>query len=311
MSMAKRYERTISIIKLVYEIKYENVISIFHPYFVKKNKSKCKMLINNKLHLLTDKYRIVHKKMKSLKIKLLVFNNIKISLSYMFYNCKSLKEFKIISQEKDDFHYSKEQLSRSISNIDKHDINIIFNKALKIYEVNKWFEENSEKEKKNVVINMNLDFSLNSDSTIESNNICNSEHSQLIEKSFSFNSWKTIGLNINEKFKFHECYIIATNLSYMFYNCSSLLSITGLSRLYTINVTNMAYMFYDCRLLQKIFDISKWGINMVKDMNNMFACCSSLKSLPNISKWNTGNVIDMNGVFRGCSSLISLPDISK
>jgi hypothetical protein len=58
------------------------------------------MIINNKIYLLNDKYQITEKNMKSLKIKLLILNNIKIDLSCMFYECSSLKEFSIIYPKK-------------------------------------------------------------------------------------------------------------------------------------------------------------------------------------------------------------------
>ena len=54
------------------------------------------MIINNKIYLLKDKYQINEKNMKFIKIKLLILNNIKIDLRYMFYDCSSLKEFSVI-----------------------------------------------------------------------------------------------------------------------------------------------------------------------------------------------------------------------
>ena len=53
------------------------------------------------------------------------------------------------------------------------------------------------------------------------------------------------------------------------------------------NVTNMSYMFYNCESLISLPDISKWNTNNVKDMCYMFCNCYSLSSLPDISKWNT------------------------
>ena len=77
------------------------------------------------------------------------------------------------------------------------------------------------------------------------------------------------------------------------------------------NITNMSYMFNECSSLSSLSDISKLNTNNVNDMNNMFYWCSSLKSLPDISNWNANNVIDMNYMFSECSSLISLPDIQN
>ena len=57
------------------------------------------MTINNKIHLLTDKYLINDDKIKYLKIRLIIPNDIKINLSFMFYKCTSLKKFSLKSEK--------------------------------------------------------------------------------------------------------------------------------------------------------------------------------------------------------------------
>ena len=44
----------------------------------------------------------------------------------------------------------------------------------------------------------------------------------------------------------------------------------------------MSYMFYNCESLLFLPDISKWNTNNVKDMSSMFSYCKSLLSLPDI-----------------------------
>jgi len=102
-----------------------------------------------------------------------------------------------------------------------------------------------------------------------------------------------------------------TDMSYMFRNCSSLSSLPNISKWNTKNVTNMSGMFCDCSSLSSLPDISKWDINNVNDISYMFSKCSSLRSLPDISKWNTINVRNMSDIFYSCLSLKSLPDISR
>ena len=102
-----------------------------------------------------------------------------------------------------------------------------------------------------------------------------------------------------------------TDMSYMFYECSYLSSLPDISQWNTSNITNISYMFADCSLLSSLPDISKWNTSKVTNMSGMFDECSSLISLPDISKWNTSNVINMNYMFADCSKLSSLPDISK
>ena len=102
-----------------------------------------------------------------------------------------------------------------------------------------------------------------------------------------------------------------TNMRYMFSNCSSLISITGISNWDTKNVRVMRGMFSNCYSLTSIPNISNWDTKNVTDMSYMFFNCSSLISLPDISNWNTKNVTDMSFMFSNCNFLKSIPDISN
>ena len=77
------------------------------------------------------------------------------------------------------------------------------------------------------------------------------------------------------------------------------------------NITNMSYMFSQCSSLLSLSlsSIPKSNVNKVTDMSYMFYGCALLSSLSGISKWNTNNVTDINGIFYQYSSLTSLPDI--
>ena len=102
-----------------------------------------------------------------------------------------------------------------------------------------------------------------------------------------------------------------TNMYHLFANCSSLISLPVISKWNTSLVENMALMFYNCSSLKSLPDISEWNTKNVKFMYQMFEGCSSLSSLPDISKWDTSNVTNLSWMFAGCSSLVSLPEISK
>ncbi len=119
----------------------------------------------------------------------------------------------------------------------------------------------------------------------------------------------SINTSINNLF--YEFPSFLTDMSYMFYNCSSLISLPDISNWNTENVENMSYMFNGCSALISLPDISRWCTKNVEDMKNMFDGCSTLISLPDISNWNTENVENMSYMFNNCSSLISLPDFSK
>ena len=97
----------------------------------------------------------------------------------------------------------------------------------------------------------------------------------------------------------------------MFAGCTALKTLPDLSLIDTSKVKNMRGIFAGCESLTSLPDISKWITDNVTDMQYMFHNCSSLKTLPEISKWNTSNVTDMRLMFYNCSSLTSFPDISK
>jgi len=101
------------------------------------------------------------------------------------------------------------------------------------------------------------------------------------------------------------------DMSFMFYGCEKLISLPDISKWNTNNVTDMSFMFYGCEKLISLPDISKWNTNNVTNISSIFNCCEKLISLPDISKWNTINVTNMSYIFNRCKQLSSLPDISK
>ena len=101
------------------------------------------------------------------------------------------------------------------------------------------------------------------------------------------------------------------DMSFIFYDCTSLKSIKNFPKLNTKNFTNIFGMFYNCNSIKTLPDISKWNTKNITDMSFIFFNCSSLKSLPDISKWNTNNVTEMICMFYKCEQIISLPDISE
>ena len=66
------------------------------------------------------------------------------------------------------------------------------------------------------------------------------------------------------------------------------------------NFINMSYMFSNCSSLLSLPNISVWKTNdtgNMVNMSHMFSNCYSLLSLPDISKWDMNNVIDMSYMF--------------
>ena len=96
----------------------------------------------------------------------------------------------------------------------------------------------------------------------------------------------------------------------MFYDCSSLTALTGLSGWNVSNVTNMFNMFYRCSKLTDLTALKDWNVSKVTSMGNMFLNCSKLTDLTALASWNVSQVTDMGSMFFGCSSLTSLTGLA-
>lgn len=71
------------------------------------------------------------------------------------------------------------------------------------------------------------------------------------------------------------------------------------------NMTSMNRLFYRCSKLTTIEGISNWNVSKVTDMDGMFENCTSLTSI-DLSNWNTSKVNDMTSMFYNCMSLTSV-----
>ena len=95
-----------------------------------------------------------------------------------------------------------------------------------------------------------------------------------------------------------------TSLYKFFANLTKLKTITGLEYLNTEKVTNMSYMFFKCSSLTSL-DVTHFNTAKVTNMNSMFDSCSSLTSL-DVTYFNTANVTGMNNMFYSCSALTTI-----
>ena len=298
-------KKNAKIIRLIYKIKGENKISIFHPYFIKNNKNNFIMIINNKVHPLSDKYQLNNSNQKIndsqyLKIKLLILNKSIKDFSFMFYECTSLKEFLLMSEEKHSIEYYFKNINKQIKIIN-HNNSFNINNQLE------QFRNTNNKSNKNKIIseisenNFPDDFekinnSINSSSkflfeslpfdTNKIKNYNNDDNSSLI-----FSEIKNLDNSENKSFyreifyylKSNEAKIVTSDLNNMFYGCSSLLSVSGLSEINISNIKNISHIFEKCSSLKNINDISHWNTNKVTDISYMFAGCTTLNSFPDIS----------------------------
>ena len=95
-----------------------------------------------------------------------------------------------------------------------------------------------------------------------------------------------------------------SSLDNLFYYCTKLESISGLSNLNTSGITSMKDMFYQCQSLKSI-DLSSFNTSNVTNMRGMFYGCQSLTSL-DVSTFNTSNVTNMIYMFNECQGLTAL-----
>ena len=102
---------------------------------------------------------------------------------------------------------------------------------------------------------------------------------------------------------------LLSNSSMMFYDCSSLTSITFGNNFNTSSVEDMGSMFNNCINLTSIVFGSNFNTSNVTNMGSMFQSCSNLTTL-DLSNFNTSNVRYMGYMFSYCNLLTSL-DLSN
>ena len=97
-NIGSMFEKSSLIFKLIYEVKTGRTIKLFSIKFFLKNKRNIQMIIGNKIRNIKYNYITLKKDKRILKIKLMILNNKTIEFNEMFYNCISLKECLLISQ---------------------------------------------------------------------------------------------------------------------------------------------------------------------------------------------------------------------
>ena len=307
--------------KLIYNINPTNAkIKIFGEKYIRNNKYKCMIIYNDIIFPLVEYFSLKNINKKANKLELLL-----IELEYnpdksnMFHECDSLEQFSIIYDHKD---FNKQMNNGIINqNNDESDnddyqdneikLNLIYPEDTEVSYINS--VEDIPSKIPPIISDINNEIILNEKELIPVEN------------------------NIPKKSRY-KTILDFTDISYMFYGCSSLISLSDISNWDTKNVHNMSCIFFGCSSLISLPDISKWNMKNITNMSGMFNGCTSLKSLPDISKWNlnkfinikkTNNgdssfnslyydndqnlmeTINMNGIFCECKSLLSLPDISK
>jgi len=199
------------------------------------------------------------------------------NISYMFFSCRSLINLPNISlwnlQNIKNKEFIFGNINPNIKEMDPNLLDYMNNEIDIIYK----FEKNTDKVK--LFDNTFVEKNKNNCILIISKKIkalC--EYYELNE-----NENKYITIKLIEKNEI-------VDMSYMFYECTSLLSIFNFSKWRAKNINNTSYMFYGCSSLIEIPGISALISDKIFDISYMFFGCISLKYLPDINKWNLKNV---------------------
>ena len=111
--------------------------------------------------------------------------------------------------------------------------------------------------------------------------------------------------SINSGKRIFKLFLVQTDyfydLSYMFYQCYTLMGIEGLESLYYDQVINMNSMFHSCALLVEL-NMAKINTSQVENVSFMFEKCVSLEYL-DLSGWDTSNIKTTKAMFELCGKL--------
>ena len=214
--------------------KYKNKTKIFDNKFVNKNKDKCKIIYKNIEYELKGYFEDIDNNSKNkeeISVILRIDKNIR-DISYMFSYCKDLLLIRFISNNN-----NSKNNTLILNDIGEFDLSNEDNQNDEIF--NKKEENNLYKYLEDQLISSSISTITNKDTT-------------------NFNLTNNINNKKNLKVSL-ECYNFdnITDLSYMFNECESLISLPDISNLNTSNVTNMNNMFYGCKSLISLPDISK------------------------------------------------------
>ena len=295
------FEKNSSIFEMHYEIKKgDEIVKIFDEQFVRKNKMISKIIIDNKIHILKNTFKVQNNQIQNLNIKLIILtNSVRLNLRKMFYNCKALKEFSA-SQKHDnvlyEIHSEKENLNISVKtekkSLEKENISCLKRKKLNFiyyYSIkDDIFPEQLEYMKNVIYLShcfSSMPLSINSWRSKKIYSVTtNKINKYLISLEAIKSSKRNDTIKFDDKNYYNSNNIFITNLSDMFNGCTSLKSISFTSKWNTINTTNISRIFENCYSLNTISDISEWKTDNCYDMNGVFSECKSLLSIPDISK---------------------------
>ena len=260
-------------------------IRLFGSQFVKNNKDKLSIIIDNSIEYIKEFHQFAQNK-KSVEIYLTDKNKdyggnyySYFNLSHIFHDCDSLYEI--------EFNIKGYEFDKDLSHL--------FDGCKSLQEIPFCISD---------LINWKF------------NNISYMFHNCFsLKKLPDISKWKTSNI-LNMKGLFEGCKSLISmpdisvwdtrnvkDMSYMFNCCFNLKLLPDISKWKTQNLNNLSHMFSNCPELTSIPVLSKWNINKIEDISGMFENCSSLINLDFLSKWKSTNIKNMDNLFKGCSKL--------
>ena len=101
------------------------------------------------------------------------------------------------------------------------------------------------------------------------------------------------------------------NFSNMFRECSSLVDIKELQNWNVSNSENFSGMFYQCKRLSDIQPLENWNVSNGNNLANMFYQCESLSNLKPLENWNVSNGNIFSGMFFECILLTDVKELQN
>ena len=101
----------------------------------------------------------------------------------------------------------------------------------------------------------------------------------------------------------------AINLRSMFYYCYELNDIKGCKEWNVEKVEDFRFMFSNCKSLTDVNDLQNWNMQNAKYIGNMFSYCVNLNNINSLFKWKLNNKVNKDYIFLGCINLVNIPSI--
>ena len=237
---------------IIYDTKFLDEVQLFGYDFIKNNKDKCYLIINDQQKELCQFIYEKDYKYKRFLEVLLIEKEKMVDMSNMFNNCSSLF---------------------SLPDINKWDTTGVTN-------IESFFFNCSSLTILPDILNLNTSnvislkaFFYNCSSLTVSPDISKWDTSNVTNMGWLFfGCAKLVSLPDISKWKTSK----VINMQNMFSGCESIVTLPDLSLWDTSNVKNMGFLFSRCISLTSLFDISKWVINDAHCKKNLFKECKSL-----------------------------------